>query len=114
MPDMDYWIKKYESKTEPFSIPNGFSTFFNPDKGFFLYKAVGLILHIDATSTNDIKYMLREMNRIAKENGCKVYAAQTMRNPVAFMKLTGSNPCFDLAGTRANGKFYWVFARKVI
>ncbi len=108
------WIKKYEKKAERFAVPNGFALFFEPDKGFFLYKVQGDVFHIDATCTNDFHYMLRTVNAMAKARGCTLLVTQTHRDPVAYMRLSKAQINYHLSGIRSNGLFYYVFVKEVI
>ena len=111
---LDDWIKKYEKKAEPFSIPSGFVLWFEPNKGFFLYAKNGDYLEIDATCTTDIKAIMAVANAKAKIYGCRFLRTQTHRDPIAYMRLTGATPDFGLSGHRDNGLMYWVFWKEVV
>lgn len=108
------WIDKYEKEAEEFNLLPGFSIYFKPGKGFFCWKLFGSIIEIDHTCTNDIKDIDNTIVQIAKENDCKIIRTSTARNPAAYMRLTKATPNIALSGIRPNGKFYWIFERKVI
>ena len=111
---LEDWIKKYEAKTEPFFIPEGFSCWFEPDKGFFLWKKTGEAFEVDACCTNDIKFLLKRMNAMARRINCKILITQTLHNPKAFARLMKAQVNLSLSGIRDNGRMYWVFMKGVV
>jgi len=112
--ELNKWIEKYERKAEEFIVLPGFSLYFEPDKGFFLYAKIGNVFEVDATCTNDIHCFFDIANRMAKERGCTFMRTQTLHDPAAYMRLTKADINIALSGIRSNGKMYWVFERRVI
>lgn len=111
---LQQWINKYERKAESYVVIPGFSLYFEPNKGFFLYAKIGDAFEIDATCTNDIHHFADVANKMAKQRGCRFIRTQTFHDPAAYMRLTKADINISLSGVRSNGRMYWVFEKKVI
>jgi hypothetical protein len=108
------WIKKYEEKAEEYKLLPGFTVYYDPDKGFFCWRAWQDVFEVDHSCTNDYRYFNEVANNIAKMYRCNIMRTATYRDPVAYWRLQrGSGINFALSGIRPNGKFYWVFEKEV-
>jgi len=108
------WMEKYEAKAEPFSIPDGFVLYFEPNKGFFLWRKIDKAFCIDAFCTNDIHGLQQTANDMGKDLGCTFLSTQTLHNPLAFQRLTKATLNRKLSGVRSNGIMYWVFEKSIV
>lgn len=111
---LDEWITKYEDKAEKYIRLPGFHLYFEPDKGFFLWRVIGDVFEVEDCCTNDFRYFTEVSNSIAKGYGCRTMRTCNTRNPVAFWRMYGYPSInWSLSGIRPNGKFYMVYEMEV-
>jgi hypothetical protein len=108
------WIIKYQDEAEEFIKLPGFSIYYEPDNGFFCWRACNGVLEVDHCCTNDAIYMNNKAIEFAKQMLSKTLRTATNRNPATYMRFMKCAPNLSLSGIRPNGKMYWVFERKVI
>lgn len=113
---MQEWIKKYEAKANPVHF-EGWTVHYEEDKGFLAWKKYGEAL-IMGDCCGDFAWIHDYCMEKARENGCRVLATFTKRNPRAFIRkayMMGYNVHFDVSGSRyhPNGKWYWLMTEAV-
>ena len=109
------WIKKYEDKAEPYYElePEGYTELFDPEKGYLYYKIEGNCITIGHCCTNDMYYWEKRVQEIANKYGCTTIKTITMRNPRAYIRMTGAHLDLINSGYRPNGLWYWAMERGV-
>jgi hypothetical protein len=107
------WIARYEAKTEPYKLEDGYKLYYEPDNGFITYKVEGDYLILDHCCVDHMDWAHAIARKIALEHGCHYIWTQTMRNPVAFCRHSHGHLRVDQSGYRHNGIFYWVFEERI-
>ena len=107
------WIARYEAKTEPFKLEDGYRLHYEPDNGFVTYKAAGDYLILDHCCSDSMDWIHDTSRKLAIKSGCHFLWTQTMRNPVAFCRHSHAHLDVEQSGYRRNGIFYWVFEERI-
>jgi hypothetical protein len=106
------WIEKYQKKAETFYEDPDFKEIYVPDKGFMCYKFDDDgTLHLGHTCTNDMEYWRKVAYDLARKQGNGRIKTITMRNPAAYIKMTGTHLDLSDSGYRPNGIWYWAMER---
>ena len=107
------WVRRYESRTEPYGLEPGFTLYFEPDNGFLTYAVLGDCLVLDHTCCERMDWAHAIAKRLATENRCHFIVTQTMRNPAAFCRHSHGHLDIEKSGYRKNGIWYWVFEERI-
>ena len=114
------YVKIYEKKAEPYTLEPGYTLYFDENHGFITYKKMKDTLLVDhCCSINDLPWMIKKAQEIAKEQGCIYLATQTCRSARAYIRRGAPSVMkewhldLSLSGYRKNGKFYWCFIVKI-
>ena len=85
MQTFDEWKSWYEARAEPAGPIDGASLYFEPEHGFFYYKASpGGVLYIDHFATDDYQYLFRKVREMTRRLGCSEVTAQTFHPAKAY------------------------------
>lgn len=89
MPDMEYWIKKYESKTgEEFKPTEGFKLFFLPHRGFCEVRADKGMLIVRQLS-GDILFWKDFIETFCQAIGYHRLGTYCIRDILPYIRLVG-------------------------
>lgn len=106
--------KRRKQQKKPL-IPNeDCGLFISPEKGFCYFRVDLDVLEIHDTETTDWAYWCDQiMMEIARGFGCRILRTWTIRNPLAFHRLTKAKMNPLLSGIDEDNQYKWCFEKDV-